>query len=84
MRVDGRSVRAHESSVWPPVALPALKAVLPKLKPGALVLTDNTIASESRYQELLSVLRDPDGDFRSTTLPFKGGFELSMYLPKPQ
>ncbi|KAH7121293.1 O-methyltransferase [Dendryphion nanum] len=68
--------------IWPPVALPALKAVLPKLKPGALVVTDNTIASESRYGELLTLLRDPEGDFRSTTLPFKGGLEVSVYLPK--
>ena len=69
-------------SVWPPVALPALKAVLPKLKPGAIVLTDNVIQAEARYQELFSVLRNPEGDFRSLTLPFKGGFEISVYLPK--
>ncbi|KAF2185123.1 S-adenosyl-L-methionine-dependent methyltransferase [Zopfia rhizophila CBS 207.26] len=68
--------------IWPPVALPALKAVLPKLRPGALVLTDNTIQAEHRYQELLSVLRDPKGDFRSSTLPFKGGFEVSVYVPR--
>ena len=67
--------------VWPSVALPALKAVLPKLKPGAVVLTDNTISSGPRYQELLSVLRNPNGDFRSTTLPFNGGFGMSVYMP---
>ncbi|KAF2834560.1 O-methyltransferase [Patellaria atrata CBS 101060] len=68
--------------IWPPVALPALKAVLPRLKPGALVVTDNTIQSASRYEELFSVLRDPKGNFRSSTLPFKGGLEVSVYMPE--
>jgi len=67
--------------VWPPVALPVLEPVLPKLKPDAIILTDNTVSSGPRYQELLSVLKNPNGDFRSTTLPFNGSFEMNVYMP---
>ena len=73
--VDSRSV------VWSYMALPALKMVLPNLRPGALVVTDNVVSSAQGYAELFKVLRDPGGPFRSVTLPFKGGLEMSVYDP---
>jgi predicted O-methyltransferase YrrM len=67
--------------VWPYVALPALQKVLPKLKPGSVVVTDNSLSSSVGYKELLEILRDPKGQFVSVTLPYKGGLEMSVYTP---
>ncbi|RMZ82003.1 hypothetical protein DV737_g2255, partial [Chaetothyriales sp. CBS 132003] len=47
---------------------------------SAIVLADNTISSADRYTELLGVLKDPKGRWQSITLPFSGGFEMSVYL----
>lgn len=68
-------------AVWPYEALPALNLILPRLRPGAIVVTDNTTASADGYSDLLKVLRDPGGPFRSVMLPFKGGLELSVFTP---
>lgn len=68
--------------MWPPAELPTLQVLLPKLKPGAIIVTDSANDNESRNPALLEVLRDPDGDFRSITLPFKAGLEISVYVPK--
>lgn len=68
--------------VWSALALPTLKTVLPRLRYGAVVLTDNTISSAEGYADLLAFLRDPQNGFRNLTLPFNGGFEMSVYLPK--
>ncbi|TFL02987.1 S-adenosyl-L-methionine-dependent methyltransferase [Pterulicium gracile] len=67
--------------IWAPMAAPALELVKGKLKKGAIIITDNTITAEARYKDLLAVLRDPKGAFRSVTLPYKGGMEMSVYLP---
>ncbi|KAK5059739.1 hypothetical protein LTR84_009622 [Exophiala bonariae] len=80
-KVDFLLLDRFPNSIWPHVALPALKYVIPHLRPGAVVLTDNTISSAESYRELLAVLRNADGPFTSTTLPFKGGFEFSVYQP---
>jgi predicted O-methyltransferase YrrM len=63
------------------VALPALKMVLPKLRPGAAIVVDNTISSAEGYKELFEVIRNPNGAFTSITLPYKNGLELSIYNP---
>lgn len=68
--------------VWQAVALPTLKTVQPKLKYGAVVLTDNTTKGAKGYADLLGYLRDPENGFRNMTLPFNGGFEMSVYQPK--
>lgn len=72
---------ANVRLVWPYVALPALKLVQPRMRPGSVVFVDNTISSEKGYKELLSVLRDPNGPWRSVTLPFSGGLEMCVYDP---
>jgi len=69
------------TEVWSYVALPALKMVLPKLRPGAAVVADNTISSADGYKDLFDVIRDPSGPFTSITLPYKNGLDLSIYNP---
>jgi hypothetical protein len=55
--------------------------VLPKLRPGAAIVVDNTISSAEGYKELFEVIRNPNGAFTSITLPYKNGLELSIYNP---
>ncbi|KAL4954018.1 S-adenosyl-L-methionine-dependent methyltransferase [Aspergillus filifer] len=69
--------------IWAPLALPTLKTVQPHLRPGAVVLTDNTISGAKGYSDLLAYLRDPVTGFRNMTLPFTNGFEMSVYMPSP-
>ncbi|OQE15669.1 hypothetical protein PENSTE_c027G00576 [Penicillium steckii] len=68
--------------IWAPLALPTLKVVLPRLRPGAVVLTDNTIKGNKGYADLLAYLRTPENGFQNMTLPFTNGFEMSVYRPE--
>ncbi|KAL4895029.1 O-methyltransferase [Aspergillus ambiguus] len=68
--------------IWSALALPTLKTVLPRLRPGAVVLTDNTVSGAKGYADLLAYLRAPENGFQNMTLPFTNGFEMSVYLPK--
>ncbi|KAL4967413.1 O-methyltransferase [Aspergillus stella-maris] len=67
--------------IWSPLALPTLKTVQPHFRPGAVVLTDNTISGAKGYADLLAYMRDPSSGFRNMTLPFTNGFEMSVYMP---
>jgi predicted O-methyltransferase YrrM len=65
--------------IWVPMAKPALELLIPQLRPGALVIADNVTSFRREYRDYLALVRDPGGGFRSTTLPFKGGVELSVW-----
>ncbi|KAJ6616204.1 S-adenosyl-L-methionine-dependent methyltransferase [Mycena sp. CBHHK59/15] len=67
--------------IWVPMALPTLQVVLPNLRPGAVVLIDNTISLASPYAELLAYLRAPESPFTNLTLPYSNGFEMCVYHP---
>ncbi|EWC45632.1 hypothetical protein DRE_05193 [Drechslerella stenobrocha 248] len=67
--------------IWTPMALPTLKLVQPKLRPGAVIITDNTIASAVGYKELLDYMRHPGSGFTNLTLPYHKGLEMSIYSP---
>ena len=77
-------IQLTNAPVWSALALPTLKTVLPKLRHGAVVLTDNTISGVEGYKDLLAFLRDPKNGFQNSTLPFTNGFEMSVYLPERQ
>lgn len=76
-------IKLTQRIVWSALALPTLKLVQPRLRYGAVVLTDNTISGAAGYRDLLSYLKNPENGFRNTTLPYTNGFEMSVYLPKP-
>lgn len=63
------------------MVMPTLKVVQPKLRRGAVIIADNTIASEG-YAEMLTYLRSPDSGFISMTTPYNNGLEFCVYLPK--
>lgn len=69
--------------VWAPLALPALQVVEPRLRPGAVVICDNSTSSASRYADLQTYIRDPKNDYTNLTVPYNNGLEMSVYLGKP-
>ncbi|KAG4423602.1 hypothetical protein IFR04_003284 [Cadophora malorum] len=68
--------------IWTPLALPTLKIVQPRLKRGAVVITDNVSVAKFLYKEFLEYIRLPENGFRTLTIPFSGGLEVSVYLPQ--
>jgi predicted O-methyltransferase YrrM len=62
--------------IWIKMARPALELVAPHLKRGAMVICDNTARFRREYADYFAFL-DSYG-FRTMTLPFDGGLELSV------
>ncbi|KAF5574068.1 O-methyltransferase [Fusarium pseudoanthophilum] len=66
--------------IWTPLALPTLKLVKPRMKPGATVVADNTEAAKAGYKDLMAYLQDTTNGFKLTTLPYSGGLLVALYL----
>jgi predicted O-methyltransferase YrrM len=64
--------------IWIGMARPALELVAPRLRPGAIVVCDNTRQHRNEYADYFKFLHDPTNGFRTMTLPFDGGLELSV------
>jgi predicted O-methyltransferase YrrM len=64
--------------IWVPMARPALELIAPRLKPGAIVICDNTEQHRSAYADYFAFIEDSANGFRTMTLPFSGGLELSV------
>ena len=62
--------------IWIAMARPALELVTPCLKPGAIVVCDNTERHRREYADYFAFLGA--NGFRTMTLPFDGGLELSV------
>ena len=63
--------------IWD-VALPALELVSSSLRPGAIVACDNTTVAREEYRDYFEFVHDPRNRFRTMTVPFRGGFELTV------
>jgi predicted O-methyltransferase YrrM len=64
--------------IWITMARPALELVAPHLKPGAIVICDNTEQYRAEYADYFAFLNDRAHGFRTMTLPFDGGLEFSV------
>jgi predicted O-methyltransferase YrrM len=64
--------------IWISMARPALELVAPYLRAGAIVVCDNTTTHRGDYADYFAFLEDPANGFRTMTLPFQGGLELSV------
>jgi predicted O-methyltransferase YrrM len=64
--------------IWTPLARPVLEQVATHLRTGAIVATDNTVKRRQEYGALFAYLGDPANGFITQTLPFEGGFEISV------
>ncbi len=63
--------------IWD-VALPALERVSSSLRPGAIVACDNTTVAADEYTDYFEFVNEPGNRFRTMTIPFQGGFELTV------
>ena len=78
LRDPGGPVDFMLIDIWTPLARPALERVAPHLRPGAIVVADNTIQFRDAYRDYFDFVNDPGNRLRTQTLPFQGGFELSV------
>lgn len=69
---------------WIPLALPALKLLAPRLRPGAIVMCDNVQQFATEYRAYTDFIRDPANGFRSMLWPKQGGVELSVRVDAPR
>jgi predicted O-methyltransferase YrrM len=77
-RIDGGPVDFVLVDIWIAMARSALELVAPHLRPGAIVICDNTEQYRSDYADYFAFINDPANGFRTVTLPFGGGLELSV------
>jgi len=68
--------------IWIAMARPALELVTPHLRSGAIVLADNTRTFRDAYVDYFAFIDDPANGFRTMTLPFDGGLEMSVHCPR--
>jgi predicted O-methyltransferase YrrM len=64
--------------VWTEMVVPALTLIGPKLRPGAMIVADNTVASRPGYRAFFDWLADPANRMQHMTLPFPGGLEVCV------
>jgi len=64
--------------IWTPMARPALELIAPALRPGAIVVCDNTTQFREAYREYFEFVNDAKNGLRTLTLPFEGGLELTV------
>lgn len=65
--------------IWTAVALPALKQVAPHLRPGAVIVCDNTTLYREAYRDYFNYVTESNG-FSTMTLPFDGGLEFTVKI----
>lgn len=64
--------------IWTEMVVPALTLIGPCLRPGAVVIADNTVSSRRGYHAFFDWLADPANRMRAMTLPFDGGLEFCV------
>ena len=64
--------------IWTEMVVPALTLIGPHLRPGAVIIADNTVSSRRGYDAFFDWLADPANRMRSMTLPFDGGLEYCV------
>jgi predicted O-methyltransferase YrrM len=67
--------------IWTEMARPAIELVGPHLRPGAIVVADNTgDIFRHAYRHFFAYVNDPANGLRTMTLPFNGGLELVVKI----
>jgi predicted O-methyltransferase YrrM len=62
--------------IWTEMARPALELIAPHLRPGAVVVADNTDQFRHAYRHFFEFVADPENGLKTMTLPFDNGLEL--------
>jgi len=69
--------------IWGHMVEPLLPILLPRLRPGAVICTDGAGGENPRssgYAALFELVDNPANGLRLMTLPFQGGFTLTVKL----
>lgn len=64
--------------IWTEMARPAIELIGPHLRPGAVVVADNTTQFADAYADYFAYVNDPANRLRTQTLPFAGGLEFTV------
>lgn len=64
--------------IWVEMARPAIELIAPLLRTGAVICADNTIGASKAYPAYFAFVNDRANGLRTMTLPFNGGFELTV------
>lgn len=64
--------------IWTEMARPAIELIAPHLRLGAVVCADNTVGFKAPYRHYFAFVNDPKSGLRTMTLPFEGGFEVTV------
>jgi predicted O-methyltransferase YrrM len=66
--------------IWTQMVRPGLELIFSQLRPGAVLCADNTAGNRSRanYADYFAFIADPANGLRTMTLPFEGGFEMTV------
>jgi len=64
---------------WKDIELDVLQLLVPQLRPGALVFTDNISTFEADNQGQREYMADSKNGFRAVVLPIKDGMEAAVY-----
>jgi predicted O-methyltransferase YrrM len=62
--------------IWTEMARPAIELIAPHLRPGAVVIADNTAQFRHAYRHFFEFIENPINRLRTMTLPFDGGLEM--------
>jgi predicted O-methyltransferase YrrM len=66
--------------IWTEMARPAMELITPHLRPGAVVIADNTVQARRGYEAFFAFVHDPANGLTTMTLPFEGGLEMVVKL----
>ncbi|OHB27447.1 MAG: hypothetical protein A2790_21860 [Phenylobacterium sp. RIFCSPHIGHO2_01_FULL_69_31] len=66
--------------IWTEMARPALELVAPHLRPGAVIVADNTDQFREAYRHFFAFVEDPRNGLKTMTLPFDNGLELVVKI----
>ena len=62
--------------IWTEMARPAIELIAPRLRPGAVIVADNTTQVRHAYGKFFAFVEDPANGLTAMTLPFEGGLEM--------
>ncbi|MEI9996804.1 MAG: class I SAM-dependent methyltransferase [Rhizomicrobium sp.] len=66
--------------IWTEAVMPAMARIAPHLRPGSVVVADNTVSARRGYDAYFAFIADPANRLRSMTLPFEGGLEVTVRI----
>jgi predicted O-methyltransferase YrrM len=64
--------------IWTEAVMPAIRHIAPHLRPGSVIVADNTTSSRRGYQAYFDYVANPVNRLRTMTLPFDGGLEMTI------